>query len=250
MSEVDKKGKKKKGTLGIGNGSLFFASESDKARITNRSPTLLSLTVPQTPVQKWSTADVADFRIEKSKHVHIDIGGANAISLHFSVGSKDNSDAITSKLSSSKALTQLTEITSPTSPPTHEEPGEELEEEEHDKTSISRSRTPSKAVHFSVAEPALIPPREPSITESDADIYPEQPTGPRDGLERATALYDFDADGEDELGVREGDVLVVLDRDSDEWWKCRNEHGAEGVVPASYLEVRYTPLCDYPGDGI
>lgn len=30
VSEVDKKGKKKKGTLGIGNGSLFFASESDK----------------------------------------------------------------------------------------------------------------------------------------------------------------------------------------------------------------------------
>ena len=30
VSELDKKGKKKKGTLGIGNGSLFFASESDK----------------------------------------------------------------------------------------------------------------------------------------------------------------------------------------------------------------------------
>ena len=30
VSEVDKKGKKKKGTLGIGNGSIFFASESDK----------------------------------------------------------------------------------------------------------------------------------------------------------------------------------------------------------------------------
>jgi hypothetical protein len=30
ISEVDKKGKKKKGTLGIGNGSVFFASESDK----------------------------------------------------------------------------------------------------------------------------------------------------------------------------------------------------------------------------
>jgi len=32
VSELDKKGKKKKGTLGIGNGSLFFASESDKVR--------------------------------------------------------------------------------------------------------------------------------------------------------------------------------------------------------------------------
>ena len=32
ISEVDKKGKKKKGTLGIGNGAIFFASESDKVR--------------------------------------------------------------------------------------------------------------------------------------------------------------------------------------------------------------------------
>jgi len=30
VAEVDKKGKKKKGTLGIGNGALFFASEADK----------------------------------------------------------------------------------------------------------------------------------------------------------------------------------------------------------------------------
>ena len=31
-SEADKKGKKKKGTLGVGNGAIFFASEADKAR--------------------------------------------------------------------------------------------------------------------------------------------------------------------------------------------------------------------------
>ena len=30
VSEIDKKGKKKKGTLGVGNGAVFFASESDK----------------------------------------------------------------------------------------------------------------------------------------------------------------------------------------------------------------------------
>jgi hypothetical protein len=30
VSEIDKKGKKKKGTLGIGNGAVFFASDADK----------------------------------------------------------------------------------------------------------------------------------------------------------------------------------------------------------------------------
>jgi hypothetical protein len=33
VSEIDKKGKKKKGTLGVGNGAVFFASESDKVRL-------------------------------------------------------------------------------------------------------------------------------------------------------------------------------------------------------------------------
>ena len=36
VSEVDKKGKKKKGTLGVGNGAMFFASESDKVRAPPR----------------------------------------------------------------------------------------------------------------------------------------------------------------------------------------------------------------------
>lgn len=30
--ELDKKKKKKKGTLGVGNGAVFFASETDKVR--------------------------------------------------------------------------------------------------------------------------------------------------------------------------------------------------------------------------
>lgn len=32
---LDAKKKKKKGTLGVGNGALFFASESDKVRFLN-----------------------------------------------------------------------------------------------------------------------------------------------------------------------------------------------------------------------
>jgi len=47
--------------------------------------------------------------------------------------------------------------------------------------------------------------------------------------ETADALYDFEADGEDELSVKEGEHLVVLERDGDEWWKCRNSEGAEGL---------------------
>ena len=40
ISEIDKKGKKKKGTLGVGSGAVFFTSESDKVCPTDFSDTV------------------------------------------------------------------------------------------------------------------------------------------------------------------------------------------------------------------
>ncbi|KAF7332148.1 hypothetical protein MKEN_00095800 [Mycena kentingensis (nom. inval.)] len=195
VSEVDKKGKKKKGTLGIGNGAVFFASESDK-----------------TPVQKWQTAHINSINVEKSKHVHIDVGGPNPITLHFSVGSKENADAIVTKLNSSKELSSASPE-EPASPRAASPPREQ----------------PKKAsVHFAHPDsPTVIPAREDS----------EEEEAPEDSGDYATALYDFEADGADELSVTEGEQLIILERDGDEWWKCRNAKGNEGVVPASYLEA-------------
>lgn len=80
--------------------------------------------------------------------------------------------------------------------------------------------------------PAVIPSRPETPVEESGDY--DSPEG-----ESAVALYDFAADGEDELTVQEGERLVILDRvSSDEWWKCRNVNGAEGVVPALYIEVK------------
>ena len=56
----------------------------------------------------------------------------------------------------------------------------------------------------------------------------------------AVALYDFEAQGEDELDIEEGDRLFVIVGGSDDtdWIKCRKiGSNAEGVVPASYVQV-------------
>ncbi|KAJ7276371.1 hypothetical protein B0H12DRAFT_1085017 [Mycena haematopus] len=203
VSEVDKKGKKKKGTLGVGNGAVFFASESDK-----------------TPVQKWQTAHITNITVEKSKHVHIDVGGPNPVNLHFSVGSKDNGDAIVAKLESSKQLSAPSPTTSPA-------PG----------SSTHRESTPPKeakkaTVHFAPESPTVIP--VPDEGDEEEEEPAEEEGAGDDGM--ATVLYDFSADAVDELSVSEGERLVVLEKDGDEWWKCRNAQGREGVVPASYLE--------------
>ncbi|KAL5527124.1 hypothetical protein ACEPAG_5915 [Sanghuangporus baumii] len=223
VSEVDKKGKKKKGTLGIGNGAIFFASEADK-----------------TPVQKWPTTDVEGSYMEKTKHVHIEIGGATPIHLHFNAGAKDYAEEIIEKLDKSKAAAKAASATSA------ESPVEEQQKEEEPSIARQTSPKPKKngfSVHFAQRPPSIISPREPEPDSEPEENYVDtraQRTKVDDGNEWCTVLYDFNADGDDELTVQEGDRLIVLEKDGDEWWKVRDSLGHEGVVPASYVELDET----------
>lgn len=222
VSEVDGKGKKKKGTLGIGNGSIFFASESDK-----------------TPVRQWKTADVEDVTIEKQKHLLFNIGGVSPTRLHFAVGSKQIFDAIIDKLGSSKGIhtAAIAEGRAGTLTP----PPRNVE-------TASPSKKNGVSVRFTDESPEIIPPRESSeegeeeIAEGESAIEEDDVTG-----ELAVVLYDFQGTSVDELSVQEGEQLWIIEKEGAEWWKCRNEEGLEGVVPASYLESASTTSPDVIG---
>jgi hypothetical protein len=56
---------------------------------------------------------------------------------------------------------------------------------------------------------------------------------------RGQILYDFMAQGDDEVTVGVGDeVIVIDDSKSEEWWQVRRlKNGKEGVVPSSYIEI-------------
>jgi hypothetical protein len=151
---------------------------------------------------------------DKPKHVLVSIGGPSPASLHFNAGSKDTADAIVRKLETSKQMSA---------------PPETLEEPV---ASPERPRSAAKTVHFDNA-PAIIPDPEESEEEEPEPEVPQEydPNA-------AVVLYDFTADGDDELTVAEGEDLIALETDSDDWWKVRNSEGREGVVPASYVEVR------------
>ncbi|CBX95693.1 hypothetical protein LEMA_P028450.1 [Plenodomus lingam JN3] len=55
-------------------------------------------------------------------------------------------------------------------------------------------------------------------------------------------LFDFMAQGDDEVTVGLDDEILILDDSaSDEWWKVRRlKNGKEGVVPANYVEITET----------
>ena len=96
----------------------------------------------------------------------------------------------------------------------------------------------AKSVHFAAA-PLEIPPRAdtPEDDEGDETAYTNGHAANAQDGEAAVALYDFEGDAADELSVREGEALIVLDRSNDDWWKCRNARGTEGVVPAQYVDL-------------
>lgn len=62
------------------------------------------------------------------------------------------------------------------------------------------------------------------------------------GQKRGQMLYEFMAQGDDEVTVAVGDEVIVLDdTKSDEWWMVRRlKNGKTGVVPSSYVEITGT----------
>lgn len=58
-----------------------------------------------------------------------------------------------------------------------------------------------------------------------------------------SAVYDYQPQGEGELEIREGDLLYVLEKSTeDDWWKAKkkaereDEDEPEGLVPNNYVE--------------
>ncbi|ORX39089.1 hypothetical protein BD324DRAFT_587922 [Kockovaella imperatae] len=186
ISEMEGK-KKKKGTLGVGNGAVFFASDTDK----------------MSGVKQYSITELSGVSQPSSKNLSLSFSTLSE-PLLFHCGTADVASAIISKLESSKAAA-----------------GEALEILAADE----RLASDGEANGYDAA-----PASEPKSVRWAA---PAQSAS----TESAIVLYDFDAQGDDELSVKENETVTVLDKENDEWWTVRNRSGAEGVVPAQYVQI-------------
>lgn len=50
------------------------------------------------------------------------------------------------------------------------------------------------------------------------------------------AEYKFEARNEDDVSVKEGEILLLLNNDDPDWFWVRREDGAEGFVPSNYVQ--------------
>jgi hypothetical protein len=103
-----------------------------------------------------------------------------------------------------------------------------------DDENVTSPTAGAKAVRWAEPSSAALPP--PPIHHARTSSAQSVPKAASAQL-TATALYDFDAQGEDELPVTEGEILTVIDKSNDDWWTVKNSRGKQGVVPAQYVEL-------------
>jgi hypothetical protein len=202
ISELEGK-KKKKGTLGVGNGAVFFASDTDKVGlISERDQKTCCHANGQcdqmTPVKQYKITELSLVSQTSSKNIQLTFSSLSE-PLTFHCGSSSNASAILAKLETSKVAA-----------------GEALE--------------------MAAATGAGSSDEEDVASEPKSVRWAAAPT-PAASVLSATVLYDFDAQGEDELSVQENESVVIMDKENDEWWTVRNASGQEGVVPAQYVQL-------------
>ncbi|XP_068579462.1 proline-serine-threonine phosphatase-interacting protein 1a isoform X1 [Cebidichthys violaceus] len=90
----------------------------------------------------------------------------------------------------------------------------------------------SSGSKLSINEPVAQP-----TAETSEGVYASIPgcQGSQMSSEGYTVIYDYAAQGDDELSVSAGDVVVVIDQGEDGWWTVKR-NGFTGLVPGSYLD--------------
>ncbi|XP_005232165.2 tyrosine-protein kinase TXK isoform X2 [Falco peregrinus] len=67
----------------------------------------------------------------------------------------------------------------------------------------------------------------PSLPAEALEDYTEKP--------RVIALYDFFARGPLDLPLKKSEEYIILEQYDPHWWKARDQHGNEGLIPSNYV---------------
>ncbi|KAJ1869961.1 actin binding protein [Coemansia sp. RSA 486] len=79
--------------------------------------------------------------------------------------------------------------------------------------------------------------RQRQLEEEKAAATAAQPLSSSRG-QKARALYDYDAEAEDELPFNEGDIIYNVEQLDPGWWAGETQDGArQGVFPANFVEL-------------
>jgi hypothetical protein len=170
----------------------------------------------QSTVRQWLIKDVDKIRHEES-HVYLDLGGTSPVSLDFQAASKQEAEAIFNEIQISRSLVRHSMLVSTC------------------QTTQGSPNASGAHVPYHESEPIL----------NDEEQYIE--LGPVCEGRWGIAMYDFQAETEEELTIKENDELWVLDHVSSDGWLVVQLGDQVGIVPASYVRInREIPVAPYP----
>ncbi|KAL4873921.1 hypothetical protein BDV12DRAFT_158749 [Aspergillus spectabilis] len=176
-------------------------------------------------------------KAERQEHASaapaVDLGPTSASSIAPSLARRDTMNSLSSgyaaSASAGKSISNVgtqesvAELPSPSAPtptsPTASKPA------------VKRNRilAPPPAQYVSGPPPAELPP-----TTSSQNATDREPRG--------KMLYPYQATGADEITVQDNEEITILEPDDGSgWMRIRSESSAEGLVPASYVEVLPAP---------
>lgn len=198
---------------------LCYGSETDKS----------------SPVRQFPILEVSQ-STNDGKTVHIQLSNAT---LDFQASSKSEAKAIVAKIQESKSLAAPTTTSTaaipvaPPPPPPVALPEQQQQQQQHVPAPPPAPPAPPVAHH------------EPVSATTTAEPEPEHEPEPACEPRWAIVLYDFTAEGPEEISTKEEDQVLVVDYvSSDEWWSIEYQDGRSGIVPATYVQFQE----DYEAD--
>jgi len=111
------------------------------------------------------------------------------------------------------------------------------------------SPTRNTSIVSSIRSPNLTRKSSAPQQEKYVSTSPKNTNGGSAGGLKAKVLYKYDATSAEELSVKPGDLISVLEKDDGSGWITGRIGRDEGIVPASYVEIQQSSGVDVPKKG-
>ncbi|PFH55566.1 hypothetical protein XA68_18031 [Ophiocordyceps unilateralis] len=109
------------------------------------------------------------------------------------------------------------------------------------RTAASSATATSQPSAASAAASASRPRNQSGAGGANRDPPPPLPAAPSSRSKvTAKVLYDFSSQRENELSIRVGDMVEIVQKESNGWWLAKNAQG-QAWVPAAYVEEQTAP---------
>lgn len=76
-----------------------------------------------------------------------------------------------------------------------------------------------------------------AVTSFGTEPVARPPPGTHGGRQRALVQYDYDKNEDNEVELKEGDIVTNIEMVDEDWWMGQNKYGESGLFPSNYVEL-------------